>query len=60
MRFEMKYFNRFRAVPGSKVKLKDIDSGFKHHHASHKKAADHLVVLRPHGPEESSDAEVAP
>jgi hypothetical protein len=56
----MKYFNRYRVAPGSKVKLKDIDPGFKDDRASHKKAADHLAVLRPHGPEESPDAYPAP
>jgi PPK2 family polyphosphate:nucleotide phosphotransferase len=35
----MKYVNRFRVEPGSKVKLKDIDPGFKDHHANHKEAA---------------------
>jgi polyphosphate kinase 2 (PPK2 family) len=35
----MKYVNRFRVAPGSKVKLKDIDPGFKDHHANHKEAA---------------------
>ena len=36
----MKYVNRFRVEPGSKVKLKDIDPGFKDHHESHKEAAE--------------------
>jgi hypothetical protein len=31
----VKYVNRFRVTPGSKVKLKDIDPGFKDDHASH-------------------------
>jgi PPK2 family polyphosphate:nucleotide phosphotransferase len=35
----VKYVNRFRVAPGSIVKLKDIDSGFKDHHKSHKVAA---------------------
>ena len=35
----MKYFKRFKVSPGSKVKLKDIDPGFKDHHESHKDAA---------------------
>ena len=35
----MKYLNRFRVKPGSKVKLKDIDPGSKDHHESHKEAA---------------------
>ncbi len=34
----MKYFNQFRVAPGSKVKLKDIDPGFKDHHEGHKYA----------------------
>ena len=38
----MKYFNRFRVAPGSKVKLKDIDPGFKDHHESHKDAAEEI------------------
>ncbi len=36
----MKYANRFRVRPGDKVRLKDIDPGFKDHHGSHKKAAE--------------------
>ena len=28
----MNYVKRFRMAPGSKVKLKDIDPGFKDHH----------------------------
>ena len=35
----MKYVNRFRVAPGSKVKLKNIDPAFKDHHANHKEAA---------------------
>lgn len=35
----MKYVDRFRVLPGSTVKLADIDPGFKDHHESHKKAA---------------------
>jgi PPK2 family polyphosphate:nucleotide phosphotransferase len=42
MSFEMKYFNRFRVAPGSKVKLNDIDAGFKDHHVSHKKAIEQI------------------
>lgn len=34
----MKYINRFRVMPDSKVKLKDIDPGFKGHHEAHKDA----------------------
>ena len=39
----MKYVERFRVLPGSKVKLAEIDSGFKDHHESHKKAADEIA-----------------
>ena len=35
----MKYVNRFKVVPGSKVKLKDVDPAFKGQHTSHKDAA---------------------
>jgi PPK2 family polyphosphate:nucleotide phosphotransferase len=35
----MKYLNRFRVHPGDKVRLKDIDPGFKGQHESHKEAA---------------------
>ncbi|HVC95822.1 MAG TPA: polyphosphate kinase 2 family protein [Pirellulales bacterium] len=39
----MKYVNRFRVVPGSKVKLKDIDPDFKdRHHESHKEAVEEI------------------
>ena len=38
----MKYVNRFRVAPGSKVKLKDIDPGFKDHHKSRKESADEI------------------
>ena len=38
----MKYVNRFKVAPGSKVKLKDIDPGFKDHHESHKEAAEEI------------------
>ena len=38
----MKYLNRFRVHPGDKVRLKDIDPGFKDHHESHKKAAEEI------------------
>ena len=38
----MKYANRFRVAPGSDVKLKDIDPGFKDHHKSHKEAAEEI------------------
>jgi hypothetical protein len=35
----MKYSDQFRIVPGSKVKLNDIDPGFKGRHDRHKDAA---------------------
>jgi PPK2 family polyphosphate:nucleotide phosphotransferase len=35
----VKYVNRFRVAPGSNVKLKDIEPGFKDHRANHKKTA---------------------
>jgi PPK2 family polyphosphate:nucleotide phosphotransferase len=38
----VKYLNRFRVHPGHKVRLKDIDPGFKDHHESHKKAAEEM------------------
>jgi PPK2 family polyphosphate:nucleotide phosphotransferase len=38
----MKYVNRFRVTPGSDVKLKDIDPGFKDRHKSHKEAAEEI------------------
>ena len=38
----MKYINRFRVAPGSKVKLKNVDPGFKDHHESHKDAIDEI------------------
>ena len=38
----MKYLNRFRVHPGDKVRLKDIDPGFKGHHESHEKAAEEI------------------
>ena len=40
----MKYVNRFRVAPGSNVKLKDIDPGFKDHHKSHKEAAEEIEI----------------
>jgi PPK2 family polyphosphate:nucleotide phosphotransferase len=41
-RLDVKYLNRFRVHPGDKVRLKDIDPGFKDHHESHKKAAEEI------------------
>ena len=38
----MKYANRFRVAPGAKVKLKDIDPGFKDSHENHRDAADEI------------------
>ncbi len=35
----MNYQKRFRVTPGSKVKLKDIDPGFKDHHEGRKEAS---------------------
>ena len=39
----MNYRNRFRVLPGSGVKLKDIDPAFKDHHKSHKQAAQEIA-----------------
>ncbi|QJW94663.1 polyphosphate kinase 2 family protein [Frigoriglobus tundricola] len=39
----MKYVNRFRVGPGSDVKLKDIDPGFKDRHKSHKEAVEEIA-----------------
>ena len=38
----MKHINQFRVAPDSKVKLKDIDPGFKDHHESHKEAVEEI------------------
>ncbi len=38
----MIYANRFRVVPGKKVKLKDFDPGFTDRHESHKEAAEEI------------------
>ena len=38
----MKYIDRCRVAPGSRVKLKDIDPGFKDKHESHKDATEEL------------------
>jgi PPK2 family polyphosphate:nucleotide phosphotransferase len=38
----MKYVHRFRVNPGDKVRLKDIDPGFKDHRESHKAAAQEI------------------
>ena len=35
----MNYVERFRVPPGTTVKLKDIDPGFKNRHEGHKEAA---------------------
>jgi polyphosphate kinase 2 (PPK2 family) len=35
----VKYVERFRVPPGTNVKLKDIDPGFKNRHECHKEAA---------------------
>ena len=43
----MNYVERFRVPPGTSVKLKDIDPGFKdHQHESHKEAAEELEGYR--------------
>lgn len=38
----MKYSKQFKVISGKKVKLKDIDSGFKGHHENHKAAAEEI------------------
>jgi PPK2 family polyphosphate:nucleotide phosphotransferase len=38
----MKYTERFRVVPGTKVKLTKLDTKFTAHHESHKDAADEI------------------
>jgi hypothetical protein len=38
----VKYVNRFKVAPGSKVKLKDIDPGFRDHYESHKDSAEEI------------------
>ena len=38
----MNYFDHFRVVPGSKVKLNDIDPGFKGRHDRHKDAVEEI------------------
>jgi polyphosphate kinase 2 (PPK2 family) len=38
----MKYFKRFRVAAGRKMKLEDIDPGFKDDRASHKKASEEI------------------
>ena len=38
----MNYLERFKVAPGSRVKLKDVDPGFKDHHESHKAAAEEI------------------
>jgi PPK2 family polyphosphate:nucleotide phosphotransferase len=38
----MKYLERFRVAPGSKVKLKDVDAGFTDHNESHKGATEEI------------------
>jgi PPK2 family polyphosphate:nucleotide phosphotransferase len=43
----MKYVNRFRVEPGSKVKLKDVDPAFKGHHTNHKDAAKEIEQDKP-------------
>lgn len=38
----MDYWKRFRVAPGTKVKLKDIDSSFKGHHENREHASDEI------------------
>ena len=38
----MNYLERFRVLPGAKVKLKDIEPAFKGHHENHEQAAEEL------------------
>jgi polyphosphate kinase 2 (PPK2 family) len=38
----VKYINRFRIAPDSKVRLKDIDPRFKDHHENHKQATEEI------------------
>ena len=38
----MKYAKQFRVAPGIRVKLKDVDPGFKGQHESHKEASDEI------------------
>ena len=38
----MSYLERFRVVPGTRVKLKDIDPAFKDHYESHKTATEEI------------------
>ena len=46
----MNYVERFRVPPGTSVKLKDIDPGFKdRHHESHKEAAKEIEALPSRG-----------
>jgi PPK2 family polyphosphate:nucleotide phosphotransferase len=42
-RNQVNYLERFRVRPGAKVKLKEIDTGFKDHHENHKAAADEIA-----------------
>ncbi len=42
----MNYLERFRVHPGAAVKLRDIDSGFKDRHESHKEAAKEMEDYR--------------
>jgi PPK2 family polyphosphate:nucleotide phosphotransferase len=38
----MNYTNRFKVVPGTRIKLNDIDPGFKGQHAKHKEAIEEM------------------
>ena len=42
----MSYADRFRVTPGSRVKLADIDPGFKDHRESHKEATGEISRTR--------------
>jgi PPK2 family polyphosphate:nucleotide phosphotransferase len=39
----VKYLERFRVPPGTRVKLKDVDPAFKDHHEGHKEAAKEIA-----------------
>lgn len=45
-RYEVNYADRFRVVPGTSVKLKDIDPSFKKHHGGQKEAAKEMEGFR--------------
>ena len=41
----MNFVKRFKVASASKVRLKDIDPGFKDHHESHKEAAEEIEQI---------------